>query len=78
MFLSGAEAATWGVLWKKVFLEISQNSQENACARASFLTKLQASCEFCDISKSTFFTENLWTSASEESIFSLPNIIILS
>ena len=28
---------------KKVFLEISQNSQENACARASFLIKLQAS-----------------------------------
>ena len=28
---------------KKVFLEISQNSQENACARASFLTK---ACNF--------------------------------
>ena len=27
---------------KKVFLEISQNSQENTCARASFLIKLQA------------------------------------
>ena len=27
---------------KKVFLEISQNSQENACARVSFLIKLQA------------------------------------
>ena len=26
------EAATRGVLCKKVFLEISQNSQENACA----------------------------------------------
>ena len=26
---------------KKVFLEISQNSQENACARVSFLIKLQ-------------------------------------
>ena len=45
---------------KKVFLEISQNSQENTCARASFLIKLQAlaqvfSCEFCEISKNTFF-----------------------
>ena len=30
---------------KKVFLEISQNSQENTCARASFLIKLQASFE---------------------------------
>ena len=27
---------------KKVFLEISQNSQENICARVSFLIKLQA------------------------------------
>ena len=54
---------------KKVFLEISQNSQENTCARDSFLIKLQAeacnfikkktlaqvfSCEFCEISKNTF------------------------
>ena len=28
---------------KKVFLEISQNSQENTVARVSFLIKLQAS-----------------------------------
>ena len=28
---------------KKVFLEISQNSQENTYARVSFLTNLQAS-----------------------------------
>ena len=34
---------------RKVFLEISQNSQENTCARVSFLIKLQAS----------FFTEHL-------------------
>ena len=27
---------------EKVFLEISQNSQENTCARVSFLIKLQA------------------------------------
>ena len=27
---------------KKVFLEISQNSQECSCARVSFLIKLQA------------------------------------
>ena len=50
---------------KKVFLEISQNSQENNSARISFLIKLQAkgkkeilaqvfSCEFCEISKNTF------------------------
>ena len=28
---------------KKVFFEILQNSQENTCARVSFLIKLQAS-----------------------------------
>ena len=53
---------------KTVFLEISQNSQENTCARVSFLIKLQAacnfikketlaqvfSCEFYEISKNTF------------------------
>ena len=38
----GIEAATEGVPWKKVFLEISLNSQENTCARVSFLIKLQA------------------------------------
>ena len=27
---------------KKVFLEISQNSEDNICARVSFLTKLEA------------------------------------
>ena len=32
-----AEAAARGVLWKKLFLEISQNSQVNTCARVSFL-----------------------------------------
>ena len=36
------EAATKGVLWKEVSLEISQNSQRNTCAIVSFLTKLHA------------------------------------
>ena len=36
------EAATRGVLCKKVFLEVSQNSQANNCARVSFLIKSQA------------------------------------
>ena len=38
-----SEAVTRGVLWKNVFLEISQNSQENTCARVSFLIELQVS-----------------------------------
>ena len=45
---------------EKVFLEISQNPQENTCAKVSFLIKLQSlgqvlSYEFCEISKNTFF-----------------------
>ena len=49
------EAATRGVLWKKMLLEISQNSQENTCATASFIKKETLaqvfSSEFCEISK---------------------------
>ena len=70
---------------KKVFLEISENSQKNTCARDAFLIKLQILllrpatllkkeslaqvffCEFCEISKNTFFTEHLWTTASYRS-----------
>ena len=62
---------------KKVFLKISQNSQENNCARVSVLIKLPAcnfikkespiqmfSVEFCEIFKITFFTEDLLETAS--------------
>ena len=45
---SFSEAATGGVLWKKVFLKISQNSQENTIG----------------FEINTFFTEHLWTTAS--------------
>ena len=31
-----SEAVTGGVLEEKAFLEISENSQENTCARVSF------------------------------------------
>ena len=63
-----------------MLLEISENSQENICARVSFLIELQVwdlklyqketlaqvfSCEFCEISRNTFFTEHLRTTASE-------------
>ena len=72
------EAATEGVLQEKIFLEISQNSQENTCARFSFLIKSQGSacnfikkealgqmfsCKYCEISKITFLTEHLRASA---------------
>ena len=52
------------VFRKKVFLKISQNSQENASARVSLLIKCNFikkeslvqvfSCEFCEISENTF------------------------
>ena len=44
-----AEAVDQRCSVKKVLLEISQNSQENACARGA--------CEFCEISENNFFTE---------------------
>ena len=73
-FSFNSEAVLQGCSVKKVFLEISQNSQESTCARVSFLMKMQDkacnfikketlplvfSCEFCDICKNTFFTEHL-------------------
>ena len=49
---------------KKLFLEVSQNSQGNTCARVSILIKLQA----CEVSKNTFFKEHLWVTAPESSM----------
>ena len=80
MFQEQPEAPTVGVLNKKVFLKISQNSQKNACARVCLLISCRPqacnfirketlaqvfSCEFCEICKSIFFTEDLRTTASE-------------
>ena len=55
-----------------MFLEISQNSQENTCTRVSFFKRdcnfikkdilaQVISCEFCEISKKTFSIEHLQT-----------------
>ena len=52
-------AATRGVLRKKVFLDISQNFIKKETLVQLF------SCEFCEISKNTFFIEHLWTTASK-------------
>ena len=67
--------ATGGFLCEKMFLEISQNSQENSCARVSFLIKLLApGLQLYQKRTSgtgvfswiflTFFTEHFWTTAS--------------
>ena len=57
---------------KNVFLEIPQNSQENACVRVSFLIKFQASLlkkklwhrcflvNFAKFLRTPFFIERLW------------------
>ena len=53
---------------EKVFLEISQNLHENACATIFIKKETLAqvfSYEFCEISKNTFFTENLRATASD-------------
>ena len=56
-----SEAVTRSCSFRKVFLKISQNSQENTCAESLFLyqkrnTVAQVfSCEFCKIFKNTFF-----------------------
>ena len=70
LYVRDAEAVVRKCSVKEVFLKILQNSQENTCARASFLIKLQFikkqtlaqvfSCEFCELFKNTFFIENHW------------------
>ena len=71
--LKNKEAVAQMCSVEKVFLEISQNSQENTCTRASFLVMLQA-CNFIKKSlwhrcfplnfvkflRTSFFTEHLW------------------
>ena len=54
---------------KKVFLEISRNSQENTYARVCNFIKKETlaqvfSCEFCEISKNTFFYRTPLVAAS--------------
>ena len=58
-FINVTEAVVQRCSVKIVFLEISQDSQENTCATVSFLIKKTLaqvfSCEFCEISENTFF-----------------------
>ena len=107
--LVNAEAVVQRYSVKKMFSEFSQNSQENTCAKVSFLIKLQASlffnkvadkyttttagrpqacnfikketlaqvfsCEFCEISKNTFFHRTLLVAASVNKI-SITNVTL--
>ena len=72
-----------------MFLEISQNSQENTWPRVSFLIKLQArpptikketltqvfSCEFCEISKNAFSYKTPPVAASAYSLAGINKIV---
>ena len=73
---------------KEVFLEILQKSQENTCARVSFLIKLQACnfvkketlatafpCEFCEISRNTFSYKTPPVAASVLWSYLAPNLM---
>ena len=68
------EAATRGgalSLWKKWFLEISQNSQEKVCVLVCIEKETLAlvfSCQSCEISKNTFFTGHSWMTAPEHNL----------
>ena len=74
--MSNAQKQPPEVFYKKMFLNISQNSQENTCASLFFNkvagnfikkeTLVQVfSCEFSKIFKNTFFTEHLRATASK-------------
>ena len=65
IFLLFKETVTQGCSVKKMFLEISQNLQENTSVSVSFLTKLQALGLFL---RTPFLTKQLWVTAS---VFSL-------
>ena len=64
-----SEAVVRRCFVKKVFLEISQNSQENTCEACNFIKKeslAQAfTCEFCGNSKKTFFYRTAPVTASD-------------
>ena len=59
---AAAQAVVQRCSAKKVFLEISQNSEENTCARVSFLIK------FCEISKNIFLQRTPLVVASGRSL----------
>ena len=68
-FYTAEEAVVQRCSVKKVFFEISQNSQENTCARVSFLIELQ-------VFINTFFHRTPLVAAS--AVFFLLSLIIFS
>ena len=68
MMRGASEAVAQRCSVKKVFLEISKNSQENTCASCNFIKKETLtqvfSCEFFEISKNSFFYRTPLVAAS--------------
>ena len=60
---SNLEAAIRRCSVRKMFIEISQNSQENTCSEKT-LTQVFF-CEFCEISRNTFFHRTPLVAAPE-------------
>ena len=59
-----SEAAIACVLYKKLFLNIAQYSQEDAFVRVLFIPTQMFSCEYYEIFKSVYFEEYLRATAS--------------
>ena len=62
IMLSPSESVVQKCSVKKVFLEISQNSQDNICARVSFLIKLEGTSVFLWIlwNRTPFYIKHFW------------------
>ena len=78
LYKSAPEAVVQMCSVKKVFSEISKKSQENTCARVSFLIKLQAlgsgAGEFSEIFKNTFLYRTPLVAASAALTFAMNTI----
>ena len=76
VFLFDRETVVRRCFARNVFLEVSQNSQENICARVSFFNKVAGFGTgvllwIYEISKNTFFTEHLRVTTSALTHFRL-------
>ena len=82
-FIRYSQAVAQRCSWKRVFLEISQNSQENICARVSFFNKVaglghafwfELKIVTCQISKPTNlknYHASFWNKINEDTVANL-------
>ena len=73
---SFSEAATGGVLWKKMFLKISQNSQENTFGLRSFQKHLFYRTTLDDCIWIFRATLRKWGNANKNGVFGKPQMNI--